>query len=78
MDGCEIGHHHAKSLGLIHSAENLSANSLQLIGNLVGQGEDEGGVDTLKRYVQPRAVIECENLRLCRLGLEVVSAHQKT
>ena len=71
IDGREIGHHHAKCLGLIHPAENLPADSLQLIGNLVGQGEDERGVDTLKRNVQPRAVIKRENLRLSGLGFEI-------
>jgi hypothetical protein len=56
IDGCEVGHHHAKRLGLIHTAENLPADSLQLIGNLVGQREDERGVNALKRNVQPRAL----------------------
>jgi hypothetical protein len=71
MDGCEVCHHHAKCLGLIHAAEDLSADSLQLIGNLVGQWEDEGSIDTLERNVQPRAVVERQNLRLCRLGFEI-------
>jgi hypothetical protein len=51
MDGSEIGHHHAKCLGFIHAAENLSANSFQFIGNLVGQREDERSVDALERNV---------------------------
>src|ERR1035441_8555702 len=71
MDEGEIGHHYAKRLGLIHAAENLPAHSLQLIRNLVGQREDERGVDTLKWNVQPRAVIERQNLRLSGLGLKV-------
>ena len=71
MDGGEVGHHHAKRLGLIHAAENLSADPFQFVGNLMGQWEDEGCVNTLKRNVQPRAVIERHNLRLCRLGFEI-------
>ena len=70
MDGCEVGHHHAKRLGLIHTPENLPTDSLQLIGNLVGQREDERRVDALERDVQPRAVIEGQNLRLSGLGFE--------
>jgi hypothetical protein len=34
MDEGEIGHHHAKCLGPIHTAKNLSANSFQFIGDL--------------------------------------------
>jgi len=37
MNEGEIGYHHAKCLGPIHTAKNLSANSLQFIGNLEGQ-----------------------------------------
>ena len=71
MDEGEIGHHHAKRLGLIHTAENLPADSLQFVGDLVCQREYERGVDTLKRNVQPRAIVERKNLRLCRLALEI-------
>ena len=71
MNGCEVGYHHAKCLGLIHAAENLPADSLQLIGNLVSQREDERGVDTLKRNVQPRAVVERKYLCLCGLSFEI-------
>ncbi len=70
INGCEVGHHHTKCLGLIYAAENLPADSLQLIGDLVGQRKDERSVDTLKWNVQPRAVIKRQNLRLCRLGFE--------
>ena len=71
MDEGEIGHHHAKRLGLIHAAEDLPAHSLQFIGNFVGQREDERGVDTLKWNVKPRAVIERQNLRLSSLGPKI-------
>jgi hypothetical protein len=37
----------------------------------VGQREDERGVDTLKWNVQPRAVIERQNLRLSSLGPKI-------
>ena len=70
MDEGEIGHHHAKCLGPIHSAEDLSSDPLQFIRNLVGQREDEGGVDSLKRNVQPRTVVEPNKLRLSGLALE--------
>jgi hypothetical protein len=70
-DGCEVGHHHTKCLGFIHAAEHLSADSFQLIGDLVGQREDKRGVDTLKWNVQPRAVIERKNLCLCGLRPKV-------
>src|SRR5208283_803508 len=63
-------HHHAKCLRPIHSAENLTANSFKLIGNLVGQRENESGVDTLKRNVQPLVVVERYELRLSDLALE--------
>jgi hypothetical protein len=71
MDERKIGHHHAKRLGLIYAAENLPAHSLQFIRNLVGQREDERGVDTLKWNVQPRAVIERKNLLLSSLGPKI-------
>ena len=70
MDGRKIGHHHAECLGPIHSAENLSANSIQFIGYLVGQWEYERGVNALKWNVQPRAVIERRKLCLRGLGFE--------
>jgi hypothetical protein len=70
MDEGEIGHHQAKCLGPIHPAENLSANSLQFIGDLEGQREYESGVDTLKWNVQPLVVVERNKLRLSGLALE--------
>ena len=70
MDIGEIGHHHAKCLGPIHAAENLSANSFQFIGNIEGQREYESGVDTLKWNVQPPVVVERNKLRLSGLALE--------
>ena len=70
MDSCKIGHHHTKCLGPIHTAEDLSANPFQLIGNLEGQRKYESGVDTLKWNVLPRAVIERNKLRLSGLALE--------
>jgi hypothetical protein len=70
MDIGEICHHHAKCLGLIHAAENLAANSIQLIGNLVGQWKYECGVDTLKWNVQPLVVVKRNELRLSGLALE--------
>jgi hypothetical protein len=70
MDEGEIGHHQAKCLGPIHPAENLSANSLQFIGDLEGQREYESGVDTLKWNVQPPVVVERNKLRLSGLALE--------
>jgi hypothetical protein len=48
VDGCKIGHHHAECLGPIHSAENLSADSFQFIGDFKRQRKYESGVDTLK------------------------------
>jgi hypothetical protein len=71
MDGCKVGYHHAKRLGLVNATENLPAHSLQFIGNFIGQWKDERGVDALKRNVQPRAVIERQNLRLRSLGSEI-------
>ena len=71
VNGCKVGHHHAKCLGPIYSAENLAANSIQFIGYLVCQWEYERGVNALKWNVQPRAVIERHKLRLCRLGFEI-------
>jgi hypothetical protein len=71
MDEGEIGHHHTKCLGLIHTAENLSANSIQFIGNLLCQGKDESGVNALKWNVQPLVVVERNELRLRGLGFEI-------
>ena len=70
MDEGEIGHHHAKCLGPIYSAENLAANSIQFIGYLVCQWEDERGVNTLKRNVQPLVVVEGKKLRLSGFAFE--------
>jgi hypothetical protein len=70
VDEGEIGHHHAKCLGPINSAENLSANSFQFVGNLERQGKHESGVDTLKWNVQPLVVVERNELRLRGLGFE--------
>jgi hypothetical protein len=70
MDEGKIGHHHAKCLGPIHTAENLSANSFQFIGNIESQRKHESGVDTLKWDVQPLVVIERNKLRLRGLALE--------
>ena len=70
MDEGKIGHHHAKGLGAIHPAENLSANPLQLIGDLERQRKHESGVDTLKWNVQPLVVVERNKLRLRGLGFE--------
>jgi hypothetical protein len=70
MDEGKIGNHHAKCLGPIHPAENLSANSFQLIGNLERQRKHESGVDTLKWNVQPLVVVERNKLRLRGLGFE--------
>ena len=70
MDEGKIGHHHAKCLGPIDSAENLSSNPLQFIGYLVRQWEHECGVDGLERNVQPLVVIERNELRLRRLSFE--------
>jgi hypothetical protein len=71
VDGCKIGHHHAKCLGPIYSAENLAANSIQFIGYLVCQWEYERGVNALKWNVQPLVVVEGKKLRLSRFGLEI-------
>jgi hypothetical protein len=70
MDEGEIGHHHAKCLGPIHTAKNLSANSFQFIGNLESQRKYERGVDTLKWNIQPLVVVERNKLRLSGLALE--------
>ena len=70
MDEGKIGHHHAKCLGPIHTAKNLSANSFQFIGNLEGQRKYERGIDTLKWNVQPLVVVERNKLRLSGLALE--------
>jgi hypothetical protein len=71
MDEGEIGHHHAKCLGPIYSAENLAANAIQLIGYLVCQWEYECGVNALKWNVQPWAIIERNKLCLRGLGSEI-------
>jgi len=70
MDEGKVSHHHAKCLGPIHSAEYLSANSFQLIGDLERQGKNECGVNTLKWDVQPLVVVERKKLRLRGLALE--------
>ena len=70
MSEGKVSNHHAKRLGLIHAAENLPAHPLQLVRNLVGQRKDERSVDTLEWNVQPRAVIERQNLLLGGLGRE--------
>src|SRR5271157_3537876 len=70
MDEGKIGHHHAECLGPIHSAENLSANSIQLIGYIVRQRKHECGVNALKWNVQPMVVVEGKKLRLRGLALE--------
>jgi hypothetical protein len=71
MNESKIGHHHAKCLGPIHSAENLAANSIQLIGDLVCQWKYKCGVNALKWNVQPRAVIERNKLCLCGPSFEI-------
>jgi hypothetical protein len=71
VNGCKIGHYHAKCLGPIYSAENLAANSIQFIGYLVCQWEYERGVNALKWNVQPRTVIERNKLCLRGLGFEI-------
>jgi hypothetical protein len=71
VDGCKIGHHHAKCLGPIYSTENLAANSIQFIGYLVCQWEYKRGINALKWNVQPRAVIERNKLCLSSLGFEI-------
>jgi Zn ribbon nucleic-acid-binding protein len=71
VDGCKIGHHHAKCLGPIDSAENLAANSFQFIGDLKRQRKYERSVYALKWNVQPRAVIERNKLCLRSLGFEI-------
>jgi hypothetical protein len=70
MDEGKVSYHHAKCLGPIHSAEYLSANSFQLIGDLERQGKNECGVNTLKRNIQPLVVVERYELRLSDLALE--------
>ena len=70
MDECKVGHHHAKCLGPIYSAENLAANSFQFVGNIEGQGKYESGVNALEWNVQPLGVVERNKLRLCGLGFE--------
>ena len=70
MNEGEIGHHHAKCLGPIYSAEDLSADSIQFIGYLVCQWEYERGVYALKWNVQPLVVVERNKLRLSGLGFE--------
>jgi hypothetical protein len=70
MDKGKIGHHHSKGLGPIDSAENLSPDPLQFVGNLEHQRKDESGVNTLKWNVQPLIVVERNELRLRDLALE--------
>jgi hypothetical protein len=70
MDEGKIGHHHAKCLGPIHSAENLSAHPFQFIGYLVRQWKNECGVNSLKWNVQPLVVVERDELRLRGLAFE--------
>jgi hypothetical protein len=70
MDEGKICHHHAKCLGPIHPAENLSTNPFKLIGNLERQRKYESGVNTLKWNVQPLVVVEGNKLRLSGLGFE--------
>ncbi|MGD0548821.1 MAG: hypothetical protein ABR991_13535 [Terracidiphilus sp.] len=70
MDEYIVGHHHAKCLGPIHPAENLSADSFQFIGNLERQWKHERGINTLKWNVQPLVVVERYKLRLRGLGFE--------
>src|ERR1035438_3219151 len=48
VDGGKVSHHHAKCLGAVHSPKNLASDSFQFICNVVGQREDESGVDGLK------------------------------
>ncbi|MGO9777837.1 MAG: hypothetical protein ACLPM3_14740 [Terracidiphilus sp.] len=71
VDGCKIGHHHAKCLGPIYSAENLAANSIQLVGYIVCQRKHECRVNALKWNVQPGAVIERDKLCLRGFGFEI-------
>ena len=70
MDEGKIGHHHSKCLRPVHSAENLSSDPLQFIGDLERQRENKGGIDTLKWNVQPLVVVERYELRLSDLALE--------
>src|SRR5208337_864772 len=55
----------------IPSPKNLASNSLQFVSDLVGQWENERGVDTLKGNVQPRSVVERTNLSLGGFAPEV-------
>ena len=71
MNKGEVGYHNAKRFGIVHSAENLPAHSLQFVCNIVRQWEYKGSVDALKRNVQPRAVIERNKLCLRGLGFEI-------
>jgi hypothetical protein len=70
MDEGEIGHHHAKCLGPIHSAENLSADPLQFIGNLVGQRETRRRCRYSEKECSATVVVERKELRLSGLALE--------
>jgi len=70
MDEGEVCHHHAKCLGPIHSAQNLSPDPLQLVGNIVRQRKNESGVDTLKRNIQPLVVVERDEFLLSALAFE--------
>ena len=57
MDEGKIGHHHAKCLGPIHAAENLSANSFELISDLESQRKngswrESGKVHVLRGFLK--------------------------
>jgi hypothetical protein len=71
MDEGEIGHHHTECLGPIHAAENLAANTIQLIGYIVCQRKYECGVNALEWNVQPLVVVERNKLCLRGLGFEI-------
>jgi hypothetical protein len=71
MDEGEVGHHHAECLGLIHTAKDLAANSIQFVGYIVCQRKHESGINTLKWNVQPLVVVERNKLALSGLGFEI-------
>jgi hypothetical protein len=66
----KIGNHHAKCLGPIYSAENLSSDPFQFIGYLKRQRKHECGIDALKWNVEPLVVVERNELCLRGLALE--------
>jgi hypothetical protein len=70
MNESKIGHHHAKCLRPIHSAENLSSDPLQFIGYLVRQRKHECRVNSLKWNIQPLIVIEGKKLSLSSLAFK--------